>query len=73
MRGRKPIPVERNPRLWVTPTAAAELLGISTERVRQLRLAGALRGELMPNGRYQILRADVERRRSPISGYERVD
>lgn len=69
MAGRKPKRVEQCPRLWLTPTAAAELLGISTERIRQLRLQGKLRGELMPNGRYKILRSDVERRMTPICGY----
>lgn len=72
-RGRKPKPVEQCPRLWLTPTDAAELLGVSTERVRQLRLQGVLRGELMPNGRYKVLRADVERRMMPVCGYGRVD
>lgn len=58
-------PAEQCPRSWLTPTAAAQQLGISTERVRQLRLQGILRSELMPNGRFKILRADVERRMLP--------
>ena len=66
MKERKMRSPEASPRSWLTPTVAAQVLGISTERVRQLRLQGILRGELMPNGRYVIYRADVERRMRPM-------
>lgn len=46
---------------WISPAEAAELLGISDRRIRQLLNSGQLQGQRI-GGRWVVSRADIDRR-----------